>query len=65
MILVLVTVIVGTFSVFGVVWVRTMFPPNEAQFGASIVHFDVYLVMRRPFWVVRGFAVSGRAGRFR
>ncbi len=39
MVMVLIAVIVGTFSVFGVVCVKTMFAPNEVQFGASIVHF--------------------------
>ena len=38
-----------------------MLHPDEAHEGAGIVHFDGHLVMRRPFWVVRGFSVSGRA----
>jgi hypothetical protein len=60
MILALITISVGAFSVFWLVRCRTMLHPNEVQRGAGIVHFDGHLVMRQPFVAAHGFVVSGR-----
>tara|TARA_R110002049_G_scaffold90195_4_gene226238 strand:+ start:1644 stop:1838 length:195 start_codon:yes stop_codon:yes gene_type:complete len=61
MILRLTTMNIGAFSTYWIVWSSRIHDPEEAHEGAGIAHFDGHLVMRRPFWVVRGFSVSGRA----
>ena len=54
MILALITVSIGTFSVLRFARRSRMLHPNEAHTGAGIVHCDGHLVMRRPFVVARG-----------
>ena len=54
MILALITVSIGTFSVLRFVWRSRMLHPNEAHKGADIIHFDGHLVTRLPFVVALG-----------
>jgi hypothetical protein len=60
-ILALIAISIGWFSVFWTGRHKTMRHPNEEQWGASEVHFDLHIVMLQPFGVARGFVVSGRA----
>ena len=61
MILALITVSIGTFSVLRFARRSRMLHPNEAHEGAGILHFDGHLVMRRPFVVALGFAAFAPA----
>ena len=53
-ILALITVSIGTFSVLRFVRRSRMLHPNEAHKGAGVIHFDGHLVMQRPFVVAHG-----------
>ncbi|PZX24599.1 hypothetical protein LY10_02623, partial [Planktotalea frisia] len=48
MILALITVSIGTFSVLRFARRSRMLHPNEAHKGAGVIHFDGHLVMQRP-----------------
>ena len=61
MILALITVSIGSFSVLRFVRSRRILHPNEAHKGAGILHFDGQLVMRRPFVVALGFVAFAPA----
>ena len=54
MILALVTMNIGAFSTYWIVWSSRILHPDEAHKGAGVVHFDGHLVMRQPFVVARG-----------
>jgi len=59
------TTCASEFSVFRVLDTKRNSSRNEAQFGISAERFDGHLVMRLPFGVVHGIAVSGRVGKSR
>ena len=54
MILALITMNIGAFSIYWIVWGSRIFHPNEAHKGAGVIHFDGHLVMQRPFVVANG-----------
>ena len=54
MILALITMNIGAFSIYWFVWRGRILHPNEAHKGAGVIHLDGHLVMRRPFVVARG-----------
>ena len=58
MILALITVSIGTFSVLRFARRSRMLHPNEAHKGAGVIHLDGHLVMRRPFFVVARGSVA-------
>jgi len=51
---VLITMNIGAFSTYWIVWGSRILHPDELHEGAGIVHFDGHLVMRRPFVVALG-----------
>ena len=61
MILALITMNIGAFSMYWFVRRSRILHPNEAHKGAGIIHFDGHLVMRRPFVVARGSEVFALA----
>lgn len=61
MILLLITICIGVFSLFRFAWRSRILHPDEAHKGAGIIHFDGRLVMRQPFVVARGSAAFAPA----
>ena len=54
MVLALITMNIGAFSMYWFVWRSRILHPNEVHRGAGIIEFDGHLVMRQPFVVARG-----------
>ena len=61
MILALITMKIGAFSTYWIVWGSRILHPDEAHRGAGIILFDGHLVMRRPFVVALGSVVFAPA----
>ncbi len=60
MILALIMMNIGAFSMFWIVWRSKILHPNEMHKGTGIIHCDGDLVMRQPFVVARGISGFGR-----
>jgi hypothetical protein len=54
MMLALITMNIGAFSIYWFVWRSRIRHPDEAHKGGGVFHFDGHLVMRRPFVVALG-----------
>lgn len=61
MVLALITMNIGAFSMYWFVWRSRILHPDEAHKGAGVIHFDGHFVMRQPFVVARGSVVFAPA----
>jgi hypothetical protein len=56
-----ITMNIGAFPTYWIVWGSRILRPDEAHTGAGIVHSDGHLVMRWPFVVALGSVAFARA----